>query len=56
MRLAVPCLAILLSGCSAIGPAADQFYPAHSATLDRVPVVLIPGLLGSRLVREKDGV
>lgn len=56
MRLAVPCLAILLTGCSAIGPAADQFYPAHSATLERVPVILIPGLLGSRLVREKDGV
>ena len=56
MKLAIPALTVLLCGCSAIGPAADQFYPAHSATQERVPVILIPGLLGSRLVRAKDGV
>jgi hypothetical protein len=55
MKLAVLFLALLLSGCTAMGPAAEQFYPAHSATLERVPVILIPGLLGSRLF-EKDGV
>jgi len=56
MKLAALSSALLLSGCAAMGPAAEQFYPAHSATLERVPVILIPGLLGSRLVREKDGV
>lgn len=56
MKLAALSSALLLSGCTAMGPAAEQFYPAHSATLERVPVILIPGLLGSRLVREKDGV
>jgi pimeloyl-ACP methyl ester carboxylesterase len=50
--LAVSCSVAFLAGCSAIGPAADQFYPAHSATLERVPVILIPGLLGSRLARD----
>ena len=52
----ISCCAVFLAGCSTIGPAADQFYPAHSATLARVPVILIPGLLGSRLVRSSDGV
>lgn len=51
-----PCCAAILAGCSTIGPAAEQFYPAHSATLERVPVILIPGLLGSRLARASDGV
>jgi pimeloyl-ACP methyl ester carboxylesterase len=52
----VSCCAAILAGCSDIGPAADQLYPAHSATLERVPVILIPGLLGTRLTRESDGV
>jgi pimeloyl-ACP methyl ester carboxylesterase len=56
MRLAVLIVASLLAGCSTIGPAAEQIYPAHSASLERVPVILIPGLLGSRLVRSEDGV
>jgi pimeloyl-ACP methyl ester carboxylesterase len=56
MKLAVLALAFLISGCTAMGPAAEQFYPAHSATLERVPVILIPGLLGSRLERANDGV
>jgi pimeloyl-ACP methyl ester carboxylesterase len=52
----ISCGAALLAGCTAIEPAADQFYPAHSATLERVPVILIPGLLGSKLIRSSDGV
>ncbi len=56
MRRALLLLTVLLSGCSAMGPAADQFYAAHSATYERVPVILIPGLLGSRLVRAKDDI
>ena len=54
--LAIPCCAVFLAACAAIGPAADQLYPAHSATLERVPLILIPGLLGSRLTRADDGV
>jgi pimeloyl-ACP methyl ester carboxylesterase len=54
--LAIPCCAAILAGCAAIGPAADQLYPAHAASPDRVPVILIPGLLGSRLARARDGV
>jgi len=52
----ISCCAAFLAGCSAIEPAVDQFYPAHSATLERVPVILIPGLLGSKLIRSSDGV
>jgi pimeloyl-ACP methyl ester carboxylesterase len=52
----ISCSAAFLAGCTSIGPAADQLYPAHSATLERVPVILIPGLLGSKLVRSSDGV
>jgi pimeloyl-ACP methyl ester carboxylesterase len=54
--LAIPCCIALLSGCSAVGPAAEQFYPAHAASTERVPVIVIPGLLGSRLTRASDGV
>jgi pimeloyl-ACP methyl ester carboxylesterase len=56
MRLAMVVLPLLLAGCSSLEPAADQLYPAHSATLERHPVILIPGLLGSRLARAGDGV
>lgn len=56
MRLAILTLMLLLAGCSTPGPAADQLYPAHSATLERHPVILIPGLLGSRLARADNGV
>ena len=49
-------VAAFLAGCSALGPAAERLYPAHAATEDRMPVILIPGLLGSRLARERDGV
>ena len=54
--LAVPCCAALLAGCAGVGPAAGHFYPAHAASPDRVPVIVIPGLMGSRLVRASDGV
>jgi pimeloyl-ACP methyl ester carboxylesterase len=54
--LTISCCAAFLTGCAAIGPAAEQLYPAHAASPDRVPVILIPGLLGSRLARARDGV
>ncbi len=54
--LAIPCCAAFVAGCTATGPALEQFYPAHSAALERVPVILIPGLLGSRLARADNGV
>lgn len=56
MRLAALFATLLFAGCTTVGPAADQLYPAHSATLERHPVILIPGLLGSRLARADDGV
>jgi hypothetical protein len=56
MRLGLPLVTLLLAGCASVGPAADQLYPAHSATLERHPVILIPGLLGSRLARAGTGV
>jgi hypothetical protein len=56
MRLAILLIAALVQGCSSLGPAAEQLYPAHSATLERHPLILIPGLLGSRLARAEDGV
>ena len=54
--LAIPCCAALLAGWTTLGHAADAPDPAHAATLDRVPVILIPGLLGSRLARADNGV
>jgi pimeloyl-ACP methyl ester carboxylesterase len=56
MRLAAFLATLLVAGCSSLGPAAEQLYPAHSATLERHPVILIPGLLGSRLARADTGV
>jgi hypothetical protein len=56
MRLALLLATLAFAGCASVGPAADQLYPAHSATLDRHPVILIPGLLGSRLARADTGV
>ena len=58
-RIAWPALlscAVLLGSCTPVEPAIEQFYPAHSATVARVPVILIPGLLGSRLARADNGV
>ena len=51
-----PACAALLAGCASVGPAAEQLYPAHAASDERVPVILIPGLLGSRLAHAGDGV
>ncbi len=56
MRLAALFVTLLVAGCANVGPAAEQLYPAHSATLERHPVILIPGLLGSRLARADTGV
>jgi pimeloyl-ACP methyl ester carboxylesterase len=56
MRLAVLLVSAMAAGCTGLGPAADRLYPAHAASDDRVPVILIPGLLGSRLVRARDNV
>jgi pimeloyl-ACP methyl ester carboxylesterase len=56
MRLTLLIAAMILGGCTAIGPAAEQLYPAHAISTDRVPVIVIPGLLGSRLARGADGV
>ncbi len=53
--LAVAACALLLGSCATGGPAIEQLYPAHSANRERVPVILIPGLLGSRLARSEDG-
>ncbi len=54
--LAILCCAAFLGGCATLGPAAEQLYPAHAASGERVPVILIPGMLGSRLARAGDGV
>lgn len=57
-RIALPGIlfcAALLGSCASGGPAIEQLYPAHSANRERVPVILIPGLLGSRLARSEDG-
>lgn len=53
--LAAAFCAAFLGSCAAGGPAIEQLYPAHSANRERVPVILIPGLLGSRLARGDDG-
>lgn len=46
---------MFLGSCASGGPAIEQLYPAHSANRERVPVILIPGLLGSRLARADTG-
>ena len=56
MRLMILVAATVLTGCTALAPAAERLYPAHAASDDRMPVILIPGLLGSRLARASDGV
>ena len=56
MRLMILVAATVLAGCTALAPAAERLYPAHAASEDRMPVILIPGLLGSRLARASDGV
>ncbi|HSC28938.1 MAG TPA: hypothetical protein VLD67_16805, partial [Vicinamibacterales bacterium] len=53
--LFVATCAAFLGSCTAGGPAIEQLYPAHAANRERVPVILIPGLLGSRLARADNG-
>ena len=55
MKLLLLFATAVLAGCSGIGPAAEQLYPAHAVSEDRVPVILIPGLLGSRLAHAANG-
>lgn len=52
---AVASCATFLVACATADPAIEQLYPAHSANRERVPVILIPGLLGSRLARTDNG-
>ena len=54
--LAIACCAGILAGFSALAPAAEQLHATRTAATERVPVILIPGLLGSRLARAVDGV
>ncbi len=53
--LAVSACSLFLGSCATGGPAIEQLYPAHAANRERVPVILIPGLLGSRLARADNG-
>jgi pimeloyl-ACP methyl ester carboxylesterase len=53
--LAATFCVLFLGSCATGGPAIEQLYPAHSANRERVPVILIPGLLGSRLARADNG-
>jgi pimeloyl-ACP methyl ester carboxylesterase len=54
--LAIACCAGILAGFSALAPAAEQLDTTRSAATERVPVILIPCLLGSRLARADNGV
>ena len=47
--------AAFLAACATGGPAIEQLYPAHAVNQERVPVILIPGLLGSRLAQGDGG-
>jgi len=54
-RLAILSCAVVLAACATAPPALEQLYPAYAASDDRVPVILIPGILGSRLARADTG-
>jgi len=50
-------LAMALGGCAANrAPDLSRLYAEHVMAVDRVPVIIIPGLLGSRLVDRETGV
>ncbi len=50
-------LTTVVSGCAALrAPDLERLYPAHAVTVDRTPVIIIPGMLGSRLVERETGV
>jgi pimeloyl-ACP methyl ester carboxylesterase len=53
--LAILACASFLGSRATGGPAIEQLYPAHAADRERVPVILIPGLMGSRLARADNG-
>jgi len=50
----LPC-ALLVACATHRAPDLAQLYPAESQNATRVPVILIPGLLGSRLARSDTG-
>ena len=54
-RIAVLACAAFVAACGTVGPAIEHQYPAHAADPERVPVILIPGLMGSRLTRGEAG-
>ena len=54
---AILLLALALGGCATSRvPDLERLYPAQARTGDRVPVIVIPGMLGSRLVHRDTGV
>lgn len=54
---AVLVFVLALDGCATNRvPDLSRLYPPHSITGDRVPVIVIPGMLGSRLVNRETGV
>ncbi|MGQ0429355.1 MAG: esterase/lipase family protein [Gammaproteobacteria bacterium] len=54
--LAILPLAAALTACATPRmPDLSRLYEAHASTGDRAPVVLIPGMLGSRLARRDSG-
>lgn len=56
-KLILLLLATAMAGCTASRmPDLTHVYQAHAVTGDRVPVIIIPGMLGSRLVDRETGV
>jgi len=55
-KLALLLLATTVTGCmTSRMPDLTHLYEAHAVTGDRVPVIIIPGMLGSRLVDRATG-
>ena len=54
-RIAVPVLLLLLAACAGPGPDLGRLYVAETHRAGQPPVVVIPGLLGSRLVDADTG-
>jgi len=50
----LPC-ALLVACATTRTPDLSRLYAAHAADREAVPVILIPGLLGSKLARSSDG-
>ncbi len=49
-------LTTVIAGCATNRPDLSRLYPPHAVTGDRVPVIIIPGMLGSRLVDRETGI